>query len=113
MTSIPTDKLKAAETALTQIERQFGKGSIMRLGAKEFAAVSAISSGSIGVDVALGVGGVPRGRIVEIFGPESSGKTTLSLHIIAEAQKTGGGGGVLRRRNPPGAEDAHKTRLRH
>ena len=90
MTSIPTDKLKAAETALTQIERQFGKGSIMRLGAKEFAAISSISSGSIGVDVALGIGGVPRGRISEIFGPESSGKTTLSLHIIAEAQKTGG-----------------------
>ena len=90
MTTIPTDKLKAAETALTQIERQFGKGSIMRLGAKEFAAISAISTGSIGVDAALGVGGVPRGRIVEIFGPESSGKTTLSLHIIAEAQRTGG-----------------------
>ncbi|MDQ6801896.1 MAG: recombinase RecA [Acidobacteriota bacterium] len=90
MTNIPTDKLKAAETALTQIERQFGKGSIMRLGAKEFAAISSIPSGSIGVDVALGVGGVPRGRIIEIFGPESSGKTTLSLHIIAEAQKTGG-----------------------
>ena len=90
MASIPTDKLKAAETALTQIERQFGKGSIMRLGAKEFAAISSISSGSIGVDAALGVGGVPRGRIVEIFGPESSGKTTLSLHIIAEAQKLGG-----------------------
>ena len=90
MASIPTDKLKAAETALSQIERQFGKGSIMRLGAKEFAAISAISTGSIGVDAALGVGGVPRGRIVEIFGPESSGKTTLSLHVIAEAQKLGG-----------------------
>jgi recombination protein RecA len=90
MVSIPTDKLKAAETALTQIERQFGKGSIMRLGAKEFAAISSISSGSIGVDAALGVGGVPRGRIIEIFGPESSGKTTLSLHIIAEAQRVGG-----------------------
>ncbi len=90
MATIPTDKLKAAETALTQIERQFGKGAIMRLGAKEFAAVSTISTGSIGVDAALGVGGVPRGRVVEIFGPESSGKTTLSLHIIAEAQKTGG-----------------------
>ncbi|HKB81426.1 MAG TPA: recombinase RecA [Thermoanaerobaculia bacterium] len=87
---MPTDKLKAAETALTQIERQFGKGSIMRLGAKEFAAISAISTGSIGVDAALGVGGVPRGRIIEIFGPESSGKTTLSLHVIAEAQKVGG-----------------------
>ena len=86
MVSIPTDKLKAAETALTQIERQFGKGSIMRLGSKEFSAISSISTGSIGVDAALGVGGVPRGRIVEIFGPESSGKTTLSLHIIAEAR---------------------------
>src|SRR5213075_1963850 len=90
MAIIPTDKLKAAETALTQIERQFGKGAIMRLGAKEFLPISTISSGSIGVDAALGVGGVPRGRIVEIFGPESSGKTTLSLHIIAEAQRTGG-----------------------
>ncbi len=90
MVTVPTDKLKAAETALTQIERQFGKGSIMRLGAKEFLPISAISTGSIGVDAALGVGGVPRGRIIEIFGPESSGKTTLSLHIIAEAQKTGG-----------------------
>ena len=90
MTNVPNDKLKAAETALTQIERQFGKGSIMRLGAKEFAAISSISTGSIGVDAALGVGGVPRGRIVEIFGPESSGKTTLSLHIIAEAQRVGG-----------------------
>src|SRR6187549_1650137 len=90
MAPITSDKLKAAETALTQIERQFGKGSIMRLGAKEFAPVSAISTGSIGVDAALGVGGVPRGRIIEIFGPESSGKTTLSLHIIAEAQRVGG-----------------------
>ncbi len=90
MATVPTDKLKAAEAALTQIERQFGKGSIMRLGAKEFQPISAISTGSIGVDAALGVGGVPRGRIIEIFGPESSGKTTLSLHIIAEAQQTGG-----------------------
>src|SRR5437773_11232195 len=90
MATVPTDKLKAAETALTQIERQFGKGSIMRLGAKEFLPISSISSGSIGVDAALGVGGVPRGRIIEIFGPESSGKTTLSLHIIAEAQRAGG-----------------------
>src|SRR5579872_125389 len=90
MATVPTDKLKAAESALSQIERQFGKGSIMRLGAKEFLPISAISSGSIGVDAALGVGGMPRGRIVEIFGPESSGKTTLSLHVIAEAQKHGG-----------------------
>ena len=90
MATIPTDKLKAAETALSQIERQFGKGSIMRLGAKESVPISAIPTGSIGVDAALGVGGLPRGRIVEIYGPESSGKTTLSLHVIAEAQKTGG-----------------------
>src|SRR5437588_5216512 len=90
MAIIPTDKLKAAETALTQIERQFGKGSIMRLGAKEFLPISSISTGSIGVEAALGMGGVPRGRIIEIFGPESSGKTTLSLHIIAEAQRVGG-----------------------
>src|SRR5690349_23234846 len=90
MTNVPNDKLKAAESALSQIERQFGKGSIMRLGSKEFTAISSISTGSIGVDSALGVGGVPRGRIIEIFGPESSGKTTLSLHIIAEAQRTGG-----------------------
>src|SRR5882762_10365821 len=90
MISVPIDKMKAAETALTQIERQFGKGSIMRLGSKEFAPISSISTGSIGVDAALGVGGVPRGRIIEVYGPESSGKTTLSLHIIAEAQRTGG-----------------------
>jgi len=87
---VPSDKLKAAESALTHIERQFGKGSIMRLGAKEFIPISAISTGSIGLDLALGVGGVPRGRIIEIFGPESSGKTTISLHVIAEAQKSGG-----------------------
>src|SRR5438045_9329389 len=90
MATVPTDKLKAAETALTQIERQFGKGSIMRLGAKEFVPISAISTGSIGVDAALGVGGVPRGRIIEIFGPESSGNTTLSLHVIDEAQRARG-----------------------
>src|SRR5204862_8356097 len=88
--AIPNDKLKAAETALTQIERQFGKGSIMRLGAKEFLPISSISTGSIGVDAALGVVGLPRVRIIEIFGPESSGKTTLSLHVIAEAQRVGG-----------------------
>jgi recombination protein RecA len=84
------DKLKAAETALTQIERQFGKGSIMRLGQREVLGISSISSGSIGVDAALGVGGMPRGRIIEIYGPESSGKTTLSLQVIAQAQKAGG-----------------------
>lgn len=90
MATISNEKMKAAETALTQIERQFGKGSIMRLGAREVVPIPMISTGSIGLDAATGIGGVPRGRVVEIFGPESSGKTTLSLHIIAEAQKAGG-----------------------
>ncbi|MGK2859588.1 MAG: recombinase RecA [Thermoanaerobaculia bacterium] len=87
---MPPEKMKAAEAALTQIERQFGKGSIMRLGQREVVPIASISTGSIGVDAALGVGGVPRGRIIEIFGPESSGKTTMSLQVIAEAQKVGG-----------------------
>ena len=90
MSNIPAEKMKAADAALTQIERQFGKGSIMRLGQRETIGIPSISTGSIGIDAALGVGGMPRGRIVEIFGPESSGKTTLSLHVIAEAQKLGG-----------------------
>lgn len=85
------EKDKALETAVAQIERQFGKGAIMRMGDDAVAVrVPAISTGSLGLDVALGVGGVPRGRVVEIFGPESSGKTTLAFHIIAEAQKAGG-----------------------
>lgn len=85
------NKLKALELAVTQIEKQFGKGSIMRLGADEVIIdTPAISTGSLGLDIALGIGGVPRGRVVEIFGPESSGKTTLSLHVMAEAQKAGG-----------------------
>src|SRR6202161_4160392 len=82
---------KAIELAVSQIEKQFGKGSIMRLGSKEaIVPISIIPTGSISLDAALGVGGVPRGRVVEIFGPESSGKTTLTLQIIAEAQKMGG-----------------------
>ena len=84
------DKQKALEAALGQIERAFGKGSIMRLGQKEHVETEVISTGSLGLDVALGIGGLPRGRIVEIYGPESSGKTTLALHAIAEAQKKGG-----------------------
>ncbi len=85
------ERLKAIEMAVGQIEKQFGKGSIMRLGQQgAIAAVPAISTGSVSLDFALGIGGVPRGRVVEIFGPESSGKTTLSLQIIAEAQKLGG-----------------------
>jgi len=81
---------KALDLALSQIEKNFGKGSIMRLGSKSGINVASIPTGSIGIDLALGVGGIPRGRIVEIFGPESSGKTTVSLHMIAEAQKQGG-----------------------
>jgi recombination protein RecA len=83
-------KDKALAAALAQIERQFGKGSMMRLGAQESVAIPVISTGSLGLDLALGVGGLPRGRIVEIYGPESSGKTTLTLQVIAEAQKMGG-----------------------
>jgi RecA/RadA recombinase len=91
MSSVKTnEKWRAVETALTQIERQFGKGSIMRLGERPEQAIAVIPTGSLAVDAALGVGGIPRGRVVEIFGPESSGKTTLSLQIIAQAQKTGG-----------------------
>src|SRR5579875_1207091 len=85
------DKQRALEAALGQIERAFGKGSIMKLGAREAAAdIEVIPTGSLGLDIALGIGGLPRGRIVEIYGPESSGKTTLALHVIAEAQKGGG-----------------------
>jgi len=84
------NKERALAAALTQIERQFGKGSMMRLGDQEAEVVPSISTGSLGLDVALGVGGLPRGRIVEIYGPESSGKTTLTLQVIAEAQKQGG-----------------------
>lgn len=84
------NKEKALQAALSQIERQFGKGTVMRMGDKERVNVPAISTGSLGLDVALGVGGLPRGRIVEIYGPESSGKTTLTLQVIAEAQRKGG-----------------------
>lgn len=84
------DKSKALEAAVTQIERAFGKGSIMTLGSDQVVEAEAISSGSLGLDIALGIGGLPRGRIVEVYGPESSGKTTLALHAVAEAQKAGG-----------------------
>ena len=84
------DKQKALETALGQIEKAFGKGSVMKLGAQEALQVEAISTGSLGLDIALGVGGIPKGRVIEIYGPESSGKTTLTLHMIAECQKAGG-----------------------
>ncbi len=84
------EKNKALDAAMAQIERAFGKGSIMRMGARPTEAIEVIPSGSLGLDMALGIGGLPRGRIVEIYGPESSGKTTLALHAIAEAQKRGG-----------------------
>ncbi|MBO7073171.1 MAG: recombinase RecA [Acetobacter sp.] len=84
------DKAKALEGALNQIERAFGKGSVMRLGQRPKEQCDVISTGSLGLDIALGIGGLPRGRVVEIYGPESSGKTTLALHVIAEAQKNGG-----------------------
>lgn len=84
------DKQKALEAALSQIERSFGKGSVMKLGQREIVEEDTISTGSISLDIALGIGGVPKGRIIEIYGPESSGKTTLTLHVVAECQKAGG-----------------------
>jgi len=86
----PMDKQKAIDAAVLQIERAFGKGSIMKLGARGAADVEVISTGSLGLDIALGIGGLPKGRVIEIYGPESSGKTTLALHVIACAQKAGG-----------------------
>ena len=85
-----SDREKALDTALAQIDRQFGKGSVMRFGSEERAPIASISTGSIALDVALGIGGLPRGRIVEVYGPEASGKTTIALHAIASAQKAGG-----------------------
>ena len=85
-----SDKKKALETAMAQIERAYGKGSIMRLGENVDVMVESIPTGSLSLDLALGIGGMPRGRIIEIYGPESSGKTTLAIHAIAEAQKSGG-----------------------
>ena len=84
------DKEKALEAALGQIERQFGKGTVMRMGEDEREAVPSISTDSLGLDIALGIGGLPKGRIVEIYGPESSGKTTLTFQVISEAQTAGG-----------------------
>src|SRR5512139_2765424 len=85
------DKQRALEAALAQIDRAFGKGSVMKLGEKgKIVEIESVSTGSLGLDIALGIGGLPKGRIVEIYGPESSGKTTLSLHVIGEAQKRGG-----------------------
>ncbi|MBQ9483763.1 MAG: DNA recombination/repair protein RecA, partial [Ruminiclostridium sp.] len=86
----PEDKKKALDAAIAQIEKQFGAGSVMRMGEKTNLNVESIPTGSIGLDMALGIGGLPKGRIIEIFGPESGGKTTVTLHAIAEAQKRGG-----------------------
>ena len=90
-TNVSADnKQKALETALSQVERQYGKGSIMRLGSQERQPIEAIPTGSLALDVALGIGGLPRGRVIEVYGPESSGKTTVALHAVANAQKAGG-----------------------
>lgn len=88
--SVDQEKLKALNEALGKIEKDFGKGSVMRLGEATSLEIDTISTGSIGLDIAIGIGGLPKGRIVEIYGPESSGKTTVALHCVAEAQKTGG-----------------------
>ena len=84
------EKNKSLEAAISQIDQNFGKGSVMRLGQQEALDVEAISTGSLSLDLALGIGGLPKGRIIEIYGPESSGKTTLALQVVAEAQKAGG-----------------------
>ena len=96
------EKEQALKAALTQIEKQFGKGSVMRLGERPNLNIESISTGALNLDIALGVGGVPRGRIVEIYGPESSGKTTVALHVIAEAQRNRRHGGFHRRRTRTG-----------
>ena len=88
--SVASEKQKALDAALAQIEKQFGKGAVMRLGQHSTLNVEAIPTGSLSLDIALGIGGVPKGRIIEIYGPESSGKTTVALHIVAECQKRGG-----------------------
>lgn len=90
MGNVDTEKLKAIEGAMAQIEKQFGKGSVMMLGEDSHLKIDAVSTGCLDLDIALGIGGVPKGRIIEIYGPESSGKTTVALHIIAESQKNGG-----------------------
>ena len=87
---LPVERDKALDVALSQIEKQFGKGSIMRMGENTHMQVEAISTGALSLDLALGIGGLPRGRVVEIYGPESSGKSTLAMHVVAESQRNGG-----------------------
>ena len=104
------EKTKALEAALSQIERSFGKGSIMRLGDKQQVEIETVPTGSLGLDIALGVGGLPRGRVIEIFGHESSGKTSLALHVIAEAQKARGRLRFCRRRARARSDLCEETR---
>ena len=85
-----TDKLKALQLTLDKLEKSYGKGAVMKLGDEAVEPLESISTGSLGLDIALGIGGLPKGRVIEIYGPESSGKTTLATHVIAEAQKKGG-----------------------
>lgn len=108
MADVKSERSKAIEMALAQIEKQFGKGAIMRLGDKKVADVTAISTTSLSVDAAIGVGGFPRGRVVEIYGPESSGKTTLALHVVAEAQRQGGNAAYIDAEHALDAEYAEK-----
>ncbi len=108
MTTASKEKLEAVDLAVSQIERQFGKGSVMKLGDREYVDVPVIPTTSLSVDYALGVGGIPRGRVVEIFGPESSGKTTLALHVVAEPQKQGGIAAFVDAEHAPDPEYARK-----
>src|SRR3546814_4542085 len=107
------DRQKALEAALSQIDRAFGKGSAMKLGSRDKMEIEAVSTGSLGLDIALGIGGLPRGRIIEIYGPESSGKTTLALHAIAEAQKGGGTAAFIDAEHAldPVRSEEHKSEL--
>ncbi len=109
----PADREKALDSALAQIDRQFGKGSVMRLGDEGRAPVEVIPTGSIGLDIALGIGGLPRGRVVEVFGPESSGKTTVALHAVASAQRLGGIAAFIDAEHALDPDYAAATRRRH
>ena len=107
MSDVNSEKSKALQAALAQIEKQFGKGTIMRLGEGELIEdIQVVSTGSLGLDIALGVGGLPRGRVIEIYGPESSGKTTLTLQVIAEMQKMGGTAAFIDAENAGGGDRA-------